>query len=150
DLHAAPPLRLRLDSVRIGQAAARFERVESSFQGIAARKSKDGIDAIRRKMGCRPCNVLMPAVHCKIGTQASYQLDAIHARRGCKHARPAKLGKLDGERSNAARRSVDDHSLVLLEMERVINPLECGEPRRRDRASMLEVKRLGNGRDLLC
>src|SRR5262245_2851716 len=34
-------------------------------------------------------------------------------------------------------------------MERVIDPLECGEPGRRDRASMLEVKRLGNVRDLL-
>src|SRR5262245_66435921 len=50
DLHAPPLLRLRFDSVRIGQSAATFERVKSSFQGIAARKSKDCIDAIWRKM----------------------------------------------------------------------------------------------------
>src|SRR5262245_24803257 len=42
DLHAAPLLRLRLDSVRIGQAATTFECIESSLQDIAARKSKDG------------------------------------------------------------------------------------------------------------
>src|SRR5262249_62207377 len=35
-------------------------------------------------------------------------------------------------------------------MERVIHPLESGEPGRRSRAGVLEIKRLGNARDLLC
>src|SRR5262245_53938090 len=92
----------------------------------------------------------MPAVHRKIGTQASHQLDAVRARRGCKHPRSAKLCKLNGERSDAARCCVNDDSLVLPEMERVIDPLESGEPGRSNRAGVLEVKRLGNARDLLC
>ena len=86
----------------------------------------------------------------RIGSKAQRQRDAVFAGGDCEHLRTAQLCELNSKGADPARRSVDDDSFALSQMQRIVHSLKCGKPGRGDRASMKQIQPCGYAADLVC
>jgi hypothetical protein len=91
----------------------------------------------------------MPRVDRQIGALIAYKLEAIDAGRRRENAGATKLGELNGQRSDAARGSVNDDGLAALHRERLVDALQRGQLGGRDCAGVLKIEPRRDMGDLL-
>ena len=72
------------------------------FELVTARQRENCIDAIRREAVCHLSDILVPCVDRHIGAHVAHELKAVDAGCSRHHAGTAKLGELNGKRSDAA------------------------------------------------
>src|SRR5258705_162 len=80
--------------------------------GRAACETHTGIDSVRCELMRRGLDIAALPIDRHIGAQLADQRHTILARCGAQHARAAEFGELHGERSHAARSSMNDDRLV--------------------------------------
>src|ERR1700761_7470498 len=102
-------------------------------------RGENGVNPTRRKAANLSRDVLVFPVDSRIGSKAQRQRDAVFAGGGCEHSRTAQLGELNSEGADPARRSVDDDSFALSQMQRIVHSLKRGKSGRGDRAGMKQI-----------
>ena len=130
-----------LDAVRIRESATSAEGIEAAQHGVAAAQNEHSIDALERELECGLNEVVPVAVHYSVGAEPPRQRRPISAGRHGQDFCAAFLGKLDGQRSNGARRAMNHDVLARLDIQMVRDSLERCEAGGRHGACVFEVKR---------
>src|SRR5262249_16714747 len=110
-------LRHGLHSIGPRRPPTRTNSAQALVESPPARKAENGMDALWRKGSGRTLEIALMRVDCRVRPQAPHQLLSIGPAGGCQHPRAAPLCELNRHGSDAARRAVNDHSLVSVQFE---------------------------------
>src|SRR5215472_11716659 len=109
------------------QYSALAQHPPRTILGLARDQVEDHVDVAHHVL-----EALLLVVEDLIGTQIASECDVL-LRRGCNDLGAPGLGKLHGEVTDAARPTVDQHALALLESAIAEKALPGGEPGERHR-----------------
>jgi len=135
-------------SIPLGYASRRLaKRIEAARERLAGER-EHRIHAVGREPARGRRETGASSVDGGVGIQAQDECRAVGAGTGREHPRAALLCELDGERADAAGRAVHDQRFAACELQCIVDALQGGQPRRRNRSSVEHVERFGNVRDL--
>ncbi len=139
---ARPRRRHRFHAVRPRGPSARAKCVQTPFETLPAHQGENGVDSIGSECARGGQDIAAASVHRGSGAQSPNQHLPVVTGCRCQNPRSAKLGKLDGEGSHAARAAVNDHRFVLADLEGVVDSLQRRQSGGRDRARLLQAEPL--------
>src|SRR3984957_8300311 len=129
--------------------AAGPKRAQAFLQRIATGERQHGVDAVWGKAARLIVDIDAFAVNNVVRAHLPYQFYPFVARCGRKHLGAAELSELHRKRPNPSRGAVNDDGLALFQTQRIVNALQRGQARDRDRAGMPQIQPLGDRRDLV-
>lgn len=102
-----------LDAVWVSHLSVWPKCIEALPERVAAGESEHGINSLGRKGARAIVDVDHPlAVDDRVSTHLSHQFDALYSGSRSKYASATQLGKLNGQRADAARGAMNDDCLT--------------------------------------
>lgn len=120
--------------------AARGEGLGGGFQGVAAHRVEGGVEALGGQFP-QPFDEALAVLH-GLRAQAA-QVFVVAGARGADDPAAGVPGDLDGERSDAPGRRVDQDRVALADLQGAVQHLVRGQPGQRQTRRLLEAQAQG-------
>jgi hypothetical protein len=116
-------LGLGIDAIGVRYSPALSDGIDAALD-FGTDQGENGIDALGREALRDGDDVTGPVIDDLVGAEPAGEIRSVIAGRGSENAPAMPLGELDGKAADAACCTVDDDAFALVEVDRVLDPLQ--------------------------